>query len=164
MIALEVVRGRGVTGFANSALVKQQTFGQVVVAKILPAGKWVNAKPLMMTDKSWKSTTAATAGWETAGFNDSGWKPVQSIGGIESSIELYQWNADAGLYDWPGYDGISGFLAHKKVNASAIKASYEGRSKFEGVSALTGGAGEFAVKYVADPGNDAPSVLLDMGT
>jgi alpha-L-rhamnosidase len=163
VIALEVVRGRGVTGFANSALVKQQTSGQVVVAKIVPAGKWVNARPLTMTDKSWKSATAAAAGWEAAGFNDSAWKPVQSIGGIESSIELYQWNADAGLYDWPGYDGISGFLAHKKVSANAIKASYEGRSKFESVSALTGGAGEFAVRYVADPGNDAPSVLLDMG-
>jgi alpha-L-rhamnosidase len=163
VIALEVVRGRGVTGFANSALVKQQTSGQVVVAKIVPAGKWVNARPLTMTDKSWKSATAAAAGWEAAGFNDSAWKPVQSIGGIESSIELYQWNADAGLYDWPGYDGISGFLAHKKVSANAIKASYEGRSKFESVSALTGGAGEFAVRYVADPGTDAPSVLLDMG-
>ena len=31
-IAIEAVRGRGVTGFANSALLRQQTFGQVVVA------------------------------------------------------------------------------------------------------------------------------------
>jgi len=34
-IAIEAVRGRGVTGFANSALVRQQTFGQVLVAKIV---------------------------------------------------------------------------------------------------------------------------------
>jgi len=33
-IAIEAVRGRGVTGFANSPLVRQQTFGQVLVAKI----------------------------------------------------------------------------------------------------------------------------------
>jgi alpha-L-rhamnosidase len=161
-IALEVVRGRGVTGFANSALVKQQTFGQVVVAKIVPAAKWVEAKPLMMSDKSWKGTTMAAAGWEKSAFDDAAWKPVQSIGGIESSIELYQWNADAGLYDWPGYDGISGFLAHKQLKAQGIKASYTGRSGFENAAALTGGAGEFAVRWLAD-GGDAPSVLLDFG-
>ena len=39
VIAIEAVRGRGVTGFANSALVRQQTFGQVMVAKIVPAGR-----------------------------------------------------------------------------------------------------------------------------
>ena len=163
VIALEVVRGRGVTGFANSALVMQQTFGQVVVAKILPAAKYVDAKPIVMTDKTWKSTEAAAAGWEAVGFNDSGWKPVQSIGGIESSIELLQWNADAGMYDWPGYDGISPFLAHKKLPANAIKASFTGRGEFEKVGALTGGKGEFAVKYARDSTSDAPSVLLDMG-
>ncbi len=166
VIALEVVRGRGVTGFANSALVMQQTFGQVVVAKIVPAGKWVDGKPLTMTDKSWKSTEKAAAGWEKAAFDDSGWKPVQSIGGIESSIELFQWNADAGLYDWPGYDGISPFLAHKNVGAAKIVSSYEGRSKFEGLGALTPigmDEAEFTIKYVADAESDAPSLLLDFG-
>ncbi len=165
-IALEVVRGRGVTGFANSALVMQQTFGQVVVAKILPAAKYVDAKPLMISDTTWKSAETAQAGWEAAGFNDSAWKPVQSIGGIESSIDLFQWNADAGLYDWPGYDGISPFLAHKPVLANKVAASYEGRSTFKGLAALVAiGMGEahFSIKFVKDEGSDAPSVLLDMG-
>jgi len=162
VIALEVVRGRGVTGFANSAIVRQQTFGQVVAAKILPAARGVDAKPLMISDKSWKSAEKAPVGWEKPGFNDAGWKPVQSIGGVESSIELYQWNADAGMYDWPGYDGISPFLAHRNVGASAIKTSFEGRSRFVNAASLTGGAGAFTVKYVAD-GNDAPSMLLDFG-
>jgi len=163
VIALEVVRGRGVTGFANSELVKQQTFGQVVVAKIVPAAKGVVAKPIVMSDRRWKSTTTAVAGWEKAGFDDAAWKPAQSIGGIESSIELYQWNADAGLYDWPGYDGISPFLAHKNVAGSAILASYPGRSSFENITALTGEAGEFSIKYVADKGSDVPSVFIDFG-
>jgi len=162
VIALEVVRGRGVTGFANSAIVRQQTFGQVVAVKVLPAGKGVNAAPIVVSDKKWTSTEKPAAGWEKASFNDSGWKPVQSIGGVESSIELFQWNADAGMYDWPGYDGISPFLAHKEIAASAVSASYVGRGAFENVAALTGGKGEFRVKFVADE-NDAPSMLLDFG-
>lgn len=36
LLAMKVVRGRGVTGFTNSALVMQQTFGEVLVAKIIP--------------------------------------------------------------------------------------------------------------------------------
>jgi alpha-L-rhamnosidase len=163
VIALEVVRGRGVTGFANSALVKQQTFGQVLTAKILPSGRGVLAPALTISDKSWKSTETAADGWEQPAFNDAAWKPVQSIGGIESSIELFQWNADAGLYDWPGYDGLSPFLAHKKVPASAILSSYAGRSRFGDKSVLTGGAGEFRIDYVADRAMDAPSLLLDFG-
>jgi alpha-L-rhamnosidase len=165
VIALEVVRGRGVTGFANSAIVRQQTFGQVVVAKILPAAKWVDAKPLTISDRSWKSSEKATEGWEKPAFSDASWKAVQSIGGVESSIELFQWNADAGMYDWPGYDGISPFLAHKKIIAEKIVSSYEGRSRFVGLAGLVPiGMGEahFSVKYVADAG-DAPSLLLDFG-
>ena len=150
VIALEIVRGRGVTGFANSALVRQQTFGQVVVAKILPAGRGVDAKPIMISDASWKSSLKVPVAWEQPNFSETGWQPVRSIGGIESSIELYQWNADAGLYDWPGYDGISPFLAHKPVSVAEIKASYEGRSRFEDTKALTGGTGEFTVHFMPD--------------
>jgi len=163
VIALEVIRGRGVTGFANSALVRQQTFGQVLVAKILPAARGVEAPPLMVSDTSWKSMENAPKGWERAEFNDAAWKPVRSIGGIESSIELFQWNADAGLYDWPGYDGISPFLAHKRVAAEAIRSSFSGRSRFENESALQGGTGDFVVKYAEDTGSARPSLMLDFG-
>lgn len=162
VIALEVIRGRGVTGFANSAIVRQQTFGQVLVAKILPAARGVDAKPLMMTDKSWKSAEKVAAGWEKPTYKDGAWKPVQSIGGMESSIELFQWNADAGLYDWPGYDGISPFLAHRRIPAATVLSRFEGRSRFQNIAALTGGAGPFTVRYVSD-GGEAPSMLLDFG-
>ena len=165
VIAIEAVRGRGVTGFANSALVRQQTFGQVMVGKIVPAARGVNAPALMHTGRDWKSSVSTTEGWEKVGFDDSTWKPVQSLGGIESSIELFQWNADAGLYDWPGYDGISGFLAHLRIPASGILASYAGRGSFDNLASLTGGTGQFAVNM---PGGmltdaEAPSVVLDFG-
>jgi hypothetical protein len=165
-IAVEAVRGRGVTGFANSPLVRQQTFGQVMVAKILPEAPGINGKPLMMTAKDWKSTTEASSGWQTARFDDSSWKPVQSIGSIESTVELFQWNADAGLYDWPGYDGISGYLAHLNLPVSKVLATYAGRGTFHHLDALTANhTSEFGVTLPAKTLTDeeAPSLFLDFG-
>jgi len=164
-IAIEAVRGRGVTGFANSALVRQQTFGQVLVAKIVPREQGVEAPALMRSGKDWRSATTASPGWERPESDDTGWKPVQSIGGIESSVELFQWNADAGLYNWPGYDGISGYLAHLPIPASGILAAYAGRGQIEDSAALTGGAGEFGVRLPATTLTDAeaPSIVLDFG-
>ncbi len=164
-IAIEAVRGRGVTGFANSALLRQQTFGQVVVAKIVAAAQGVEAPALVISDREWKSSVAAAEGWEKPGFSDAAWKPVQSIGGIESSIELFQWNADAGLYDWPGYDGISGYLAHTPIPARGILAHTAGRGSLTNLESLTGGAGEFGVRMPAArlADEEAPSVVLDFG-
>jgi hypothetical protein len=173
-IAIEAVRGRGVTGFANSALVRQQTFGQVIVAKILPLAPWANdasATPLLLSGPDWKSSTQAADGWQTVGFNDASWRPVRSIGGIESSVDLFQWNADAGLYNWPGYDGISEYLAHLNIPASGILANYSGRGSFTNLKALapahssSPAAEEFGVKL---PGTvltdaEAPSIFLDFG-
>jgi hypothetical protein len=69
-IAIEAVRGRGVTGFANSALVRQQTFGQVVVAKIVAGPEWVDGPALPISDKQWKSAVSVPEGWERAAFDD----------------------------------------------------------------------------------------------
>src|ERR1035441_6689364 len=69
VIAIEAVRGRGVTGFANSALVRQQTFGQVLVGKIVPAAHGVDAPALMRTGRDWKSSVSVIDGWEQAGFD-----------------------------------------------------------------------------------------------
>jgi len=164
-IAIEAVRGRGVSGFANSALVRQQTFGQVLVVKILTAVEGVDVPALLISDKQWKSATRAADGWEQAGFDDAQWKPVQSIGAIESSVDMFQWNADAGLYDWPGYDGISGYLAHTPIPASGMLARYAGRGSFTNIESLTGGAGEFGVRLpgVRLTDEEAPSVVLDFG-
>lgn len=165
VIALQAVRGRGVTGFANSALVRQQTFGQVLAVKILPAAPGVEAPDLMHSDRSWKSTDKAADGWESTGFADKDWKPVMSLGGIESSIELFQWNADAGLYDWPGYDGISGFLAHMPVPVTEVLATFSGRGRFEGLNSLSSGKAALRVFLPAEPlqDADAPTLFLDFG-
>ncbi len=164
-IAIEAVRGRGVTGFANSALVRQQTFGQVLVAKILARPRDVDGPALAISDKEWKSSTTASVGWQQTSFDDAGWKPVQSLGGIESSVDFFQWNADAGLYNWPGYDGVSGYLAHTPMRAVGILATYAGRGGFTDPASLTGGAGEFGVRLPAVVLTDAeaPSIVLDFG-
>ena len=47
VIAIEAVSGRGVTGFANSALVQQQTSGRVLVVKIVHREEGVEAPDLM---------------------------------------------------------------------------------------------------------------------
>ena len=40
------------------------------------------------------------------GFDDQSWHNADTLGGIEGSMEFFQWNANAGMYAWPGYDGI----------------------------------------------------------
>ncbi len=130
-LALEVVRGRGVTGFTSSALVMQQTFGEVLVAKIVPRAAGIVAPALMMSSPNWKSALTSAPGWEQPGFDDSDWQPVQALGGIESTLDLFQWNADAGLYDWPGYDGISPFLAHRRIVAQTILSSSQAHLRME---------------------------------
>ena len=164
VIAIQAVRGRGVTGFANSALVRQQTFGQVMVAKIIPAAPGVVGASILHTDASWHSATDAPDGWEAPAFDDSAWKPVMTLGGIESNIELFQWNADAGLYNWPGYDGISPFLAHLPLPPAKVLSSYSGRGGFTGVDTLTS-SGELTVHLPAGATSDAdaPSLVLDFG-
>ena len=129
------------TGFANSALVRQQTFGQVLVAKIVPLAHWVDdATRAADAERSrLEELDDAGEGLGEGGFDDAEWRPVQSIGGIESSVDLFQWNADAGLYNWPGYDGISGYLAHMKIPARGILAHYAGRGEFDNLEALTPG-------------------------
>lgn len=165
VIAIEAVRGRGVTGFANSALVRQQTFGQVLVAKIVPREPGVVAADLMHSGSDWKSSTVAQSGWQSASFHDAAWKPVMSLGGIESNIELFQWNADAGLYDWPGYDGISPFLAHLPLHVDKVLASYAGRGSFEELGNLTSDSGDVMVHLPAAQvtGANGPSLFLDFG-
>ncbi len=165
-IAIQAVRGRGVTGFANSALVRQQTFGQVLVAKIIPAAPGVMAPDLMHSDPTWRSTTAAPEGWQQPHFDDASWKPVMSLGGIESNIELFQWNADAGLYNWPGYDGISPFLAHLPMPVAKVLASYSGRGSFTDLDSLTDTHGGDLVVHLPSAqlsDEHAPSLILDFG-
>jgi alpha-L-rhamnosidase len=165
VIAVQAVRGRGVTGFANSALVRQQTFGQVLVAKIVAHAKNVPGSGLMHSDTTWRSATTLVDGWQKPGYSDAAWRPVMTLGGIESNIELFQWNADAGLYNWPGYDGVSPFLAHMVLPVEQVLSTYSGRARMEGLSSLTSGTGDLQIELPSTQSADAeaPSVFLDFG-
>ena len=166
VMAIRAVRGRGVSGYANSALVRQQTFGEVLVTKIVPAAAGIDAPALLRSDGHWMGSVEAEGKWHDAGFSEVGWQPVQHLGGIESSIEMFQWNADAGLYDWPGYDGISPFLAHTPVVATAVLSQYlSSGDLLNGHRLLGRPGGDFTVKMPVSLIGDqaAPSVVLDFG-
>ena len=165
VIAIQAERGRGVDAFSINALVQQLTSGRVLVAKIVPRAEGEEAPDLMRSGPDWRSSATNEAGWEQAGFRDAAWTPVAAFGGIESNIEMYQWNADAGLYDWPGYDGISPFLAHMPLRVITVLASYAGRGGFDGLKNVETGGGDVVVHMPALKLTDAeaPNVTLDFG-
>ncbi len=171
-LALKVVRGRGVTGFTNSALVMQQTFGEVLLAKIIPRAPGIEAPALLISGPGWKSSTQAADGWQSSTFDDHSWRTAEALAPAESTLDLFQWNADAGLYDWPGYDGISPFLAHRRIPVAKILSVDSARSQFSGLETLTQAhltrptpSGDLTVKLSAanlQP-QQAPSLILDFG-
>lgn len=138
-----------------------------MAAKIVPARPGIYAPALMVSDAHWKSIENASDGWQSVSFDDSAWKPVHAYGGVESSIEFFQWNDDAGMYAWPGYVGASKFLAHVSIPAHSVERVFPGRGQFENLDALTAGASgkEFAVKLLPSQNlnPDTPSLLLDFG-
>ncbi len=111
-IAIAAVRPSGNHHHTNSLLTSWLTSGEIMVAKIVPAGRGVDAPALVMTTKAWKSSTTLNPEWMQPVFDDSTWKAVVSLGSIEGSGDFFQWNADTGLYEWPGYLGESPYLAN----------------------------------------------------
>jgi hypothetical protein len=116
-IAIEAVRGYGSHHHTNALKTSWLNSGEVLAVKILPAAVGVDAAALVLSDGAWKSTVDAKAGWEKPEFDDSSWKPVASLGGIESDADFFQWNADAGMYAWPGYLGEAPYMANYRMNA-----------------------------------------------
>jgi alpha-L-rhamnosidase len=144
--------------------------GRALVAKIIPAAPGFFAPAILVSDHSWKSATAATDGWYRPDYTDTDWKPVSASGSIEGNIEFFQWNNDAGLYDWPGYEGASPFLAHIFLPAAAILQPYAPHGPYENTDTLTT-AGEqasstdFTVHLAASvhPAAAPPAITLDFG-
>ncbi|MGA8110916.1 MAG: alpha-L-rhamnosidase C-terminal domain-containing protein [Acidobacteriaceae bacterium] len=169
VLALQIVRGHGVTGFLNSAVAMQQTFGEVMVAKIVPRAEGIDGPPILISGPQWKATLHAVAGWQRADFDDALWPAVTALGAIEGNIDLLQWNADAGLYNWPGYEGASPFLAHLYLPATALTDVNPGDGSFEHLDALqqpqTGAAHQFTVNMpqTKTPGTTDPSLTFDFG-
>ena len=144
------------------------------VAKIMPRSKGIDAPALLVTDGNWKSAQQPGSGWQNSQFDDSSWRPVRTFGPIESSLEFYQANEDAGLYRWPGYIGASKFLAHTVLPAKSVQQVYSGRGIYSNLDALTDAltqsspsdsGKDFIVQLASAtvPETEAPSILLDFG-
>ena len=114
-IAIEAVRGGGSHHHTNSLMTSWLNSGEVLAVKIVPGAVGVDLTALVTSGRGWKSAVGLTAGWERVGFDDSAWKAVVSLGSIEGSGDLFQWNADSGMYAWPGYLGESPYMANYRL-------------------------------------------------
>ena len=112
--------------------------GDRLVLKIVPASLQVMKPAVLVTDATWKCDFHFHTGWERAGFDDRTWPDALSLGGIEEKGDFFQGNGDAGMYRWPGYDGISPFLARAILRAQELVYGSEGMGKFRNISALLG--------------------------
>lgn len=164
VLAIEAVRGPERGNGANSRLGTQMTRGEVLAVKIVPAVRGAVAEPLVTSDAQWKASLHSSTDWQNATTDDSGWESVDDLGGIESSINFFQWNVDAGMYAWPGYDGISPFLARYPLAPVAVSHVYAGVGSISGADGLTKGAA-FEVKLPTAHVRyqNAPQILLDFG-
>ena len=168
VLAIEAVRGPNSANAATNRLGKQQASGKVLAAMIVPAARGLQATPLVMSDSHWRATTQSPKrGWQELGFNDATWPAADDLGGIESSINFFQWNTDAGMYAWPGYDGISPFLAHYSLDAMKVKNVFSGVGMVRNPQAITGenAAGPFKVTLPKNHVSlgSSPEVMLDFG-
>ena len=168
VLAIEAVRGPLAGNEAEDAVSRHLRDGKVLAAMIVPAQRAMQATPLVMSDAHWRATAGPVpSGWQDPRFDASSWPQADDLGGIESSIGLFQANADAGLYAWPGYDGISPFLAHYALEAMEVRRVSAGVGAMKNVRSLTadGHGGEFAVTLPRAHVSlqNAPQVELDFG-
>ena len=124
-IAVEAVRGYGSHHHTNSVMTSWVNSGEVLVVKILPAAEGVEAKPLLISDGAWRSALGAAEGWQKPGFDDAAWKPVVSKG-VESDADFFQWQADVGMYAWPGYLGEAPYMANYRLEPAKTTDTAEG--------------------------------------
>jgi len=161
-----------------NTLAIEASHGDRLAVKLVPHSLAVEAPALVISDGSWKCSDHAESGWEQPDYSDTSWSAVRAIGGVESNIDFLRWNADAGMYRWPGYDGISPFLAHLTVPVERIAYSFDGLGRVMNVNALVPAdsagaasdpsnksAGEFTV--ILPPATatreEYPYILIDLG-
>jgi len=167
VLAIEAVRGRGVVAASDSPVVQQLAYGETLVVKVLPAKLGMEASPLAMTNQGWRSVDALPEGWQSPSFDDQAWPAVQTLGAVESNPEFFQWNIDAGMYDWPGYLGMSPYLRTYSLPVAGVSHRADGAGGMTHVEALTNSSSRerFAVQLPAKAMavHDAPTVMLDFG-
>jgi alpha-L-rhamnosidase len=153
--------------------------GSPLAVKIVPASSGVGGPAVFISGPGWKASFEARAGWEHPGFEDSAWPPAKPLGSIDRRVDGYrgwfvttsnlEWNSDSEMYRWPGYDGISPYLAHLAVAPESVDALAARAGRFQNVAALTqpGTTGEFEVELPRPPLTGAavqpPSLVLDFG-
>jgi alpha-L-rhamnosidase len=175
-IAVRAIRGRGIVAADASPATQQLAYGEVLVVKLLAAAPNREGPVLAISDTSWRSSVASindenttTPQWAQPSFNDSVWKSVSSLGPVESDRNFFQWSADAGMYAWPGYQGVSLSLGTYDVLPIAVTHLFTGRASFQHTESLTNSepAETFAILSPANAelptDEDAPSMLLDFG-
>ena len=165
ILAIEAVRGRGIVAAAGSDATQQLTYGEVLAAKILPAPFGAEATPLTYSNATWKSATATTPNWFAPTFDEALWKSVDSLGPIDSNVDFLQWNADAGMYEWPGYTGISPWLRTYSLRPAAVTHIYPSSAQLAHIDTLpTSGSAPFTITNLGSPtDSEAPGLLLDFG-
>ena len=156
VLAVEEVRGHSSLHTGASPVINQVTYGEVLVVKIVPRGVAVEATPLVVSDKAWRSTLHATEGWRNADFDDSAWPMVQSIGAVGGRSDFLQWNADAGLYAWPGYAGIGTAMRTFRLPVTAVRDATEGWAAKDLREEMKNG-------FAVHKGEDESAVTLDFG-
>jgi alpha-L-rhamnosidase len=169
VLAIEAIRGRGVVSGASPITTQQLAYGEVLAVKLLAGPFGDDSAPaLLISDKAWRSKTGpASQDWQATAFDDSAWPHVESLGPIESSIDFLQWSADAGMYGWPGYRGMSSWLRTVPLSAAHVTHIYNGNGEFANTEALTATntTAPFSVSFQSPTPTDAeaPSLLLDFG-
>jgi hypothetical protein len=168
VIAIELVRGHSSLHTAASPVINQITYGEVLAAKIVPATMAVVARPMMVSDSSWISSTRAPEHWWGETFDDSVWQRVQSLGPIGSKSDFLQWNADAGLYAWPGYAGISSHLRTISIVPVNVHAAGN-RDRFGGLAETVSSKTQHQNAIVIKPASNhatsepEPALIYDFG-
>jgi hypothetical protein len=168
VLAIDAMRGPDHGSGASTRLELNWAHGEALAAMIIPALRGIQAAPLVMSDADWKATMEAQpSGWQQPDFNDASWPAADDLSGIEGSIDLFQWNRDAGMYAWPGYDGISPFLAHYLLKATDVSHVYGGVGAIENAQSLEAGSTDGALTVTLPKEHvqlsDAPQILLDFG-
>jgi alpha-L-rhamnosidase len=148
----------GALKLGTNVLAIETEGGGQLAAMIVPAAQGIDVDAIAETGADWRGETTATAGWQDANFDDHSWGTVTVIGGIEDNPLNFEGNADMELYQWPGYDGISPWLAHVVVPVTAVLST---SGSIAWSNSGSHGMSGFTVQMPSE--GSPPSLILDFG-
>ena len=171
VLAIRVRHLHGAHHTTSDPMILQYVGGRALAVKIVPAGRGVEAAPLLISDGSWRGrqyeSDTSLAMLSSVGYDASPLGPAVSLGAIESHDAFYQWNADAGMYAWPGYVGASAYLRHFTLRAARLMDVYAGSATMKDVEQVAQprrGDGVFDVRLSPESAAErSPAVMLDFG-